>query len=149
MPSLLTPAAIEDIKTALKDVTDTFMVTPVEYYLKGESMDRSGEDHKNRDTTTYNISALVEHQNTDDDEIKKTQDGAERMQELTLTCNLRDLKTLNLVNNLNKFIGKAERDYFKLPNGEIYKVILVLYDGPLDVEPVLVIIKGAVVERIS
>ena len=139
--SLLSSGQKADIRAAIKSVTDTFMVTPVVYHLKGESIDRFNEDRTDQANTDYNINGLVEYMQQDSDKVKEMSNGAISHAEVVVTCNLADLKTLGLVNSSNLCIGNDTKDYFTT-NGETYKLELIKYDGPLDHQNVLVMIFG-------
>ncbi len=141
MADLLSPAQRAQIRLALKDVTDTFMKTPVVYSMKGESLDRFNEDRTDEGSTTFNFNALVEYPTEDSDKIQKFSEGALDTAEIMLTMNLEDLKAINFVNSSNICIGNDTKDYFTV-NGEVYRVCLICYDGPLDQKNILVVIFG-------
>ena len=88
------------------------------------------------------VDALVEYES---DKLKEGLQGSEDDQVVILTFNLEYLNELELVketeDNQVKVLFDADKDYFKLKD-DIYEVIDVSYDGPLDKTQVLVIVRG-------
>lgn len=136
---LLTPADLLSILEAVKLVSDQFFVTPVEYRRTVGSIDITQED---RELTyeTFNLSALRDtplKDNSEDD------DGSSDFSSVLLTFNVADFEDLGLWNSVNNVaILNDVKDRFILAGTE-YEVDDILYDGPLQAKPVLIIIKGS------
>ena len=140
MPSLLSNSQKLQIRKALRDVTDTFMVTPVTYHIAGEQLDRWNEDQEEQIYYDVNLKALVESI-TEDNEIKRSVQGDRDLAELKITMNLEDMQDLGVITSDFKHIFNPTQDYFR-HKGLLYKVIDIYYDGPLDEKDVLVVIEG-------
>ena len=143
MKSLLSESDKRSFRDAIRLVTDTFMVTPISYYLGGDSIDRWNEDRRDTKFRKVVLDALVEYSKSD--KLKETLQGSVDVTEVTLTFNLEYLQELELIEESEdsqlRVIFDADRDYFKLKDS-VYEVIDVYYDGPLDSKEVLVIVKG-------
>ena len=143
MKSLLSESDKRSFRDAIRLVTDTFMVTPVSYYLGGDSIDRWNEDRRDTKFRKVVLDALVEYSKSD--KLKETLQGSVDATEVMLTFNLEYLQELELIaeseDSQLRVIFDADRDYFKLKDS-VYEVIDVYYDGPLDSKEVLVIVKG-------
>jgi len=144
MAILLSEAEKREIRDAVKDVTDTFMVTPILYHASGSSLEVWAEDKKDEVFTTYLLSALAEpNEGAVKDAISRTLQGATDWADVTLTFNLEDLQSFGLVDANLKSTFIAETDYFTWKN-TVYNVLDVSYDGPLDAKEVLIKITGKI-----
>lgn len=146
MSSLLTPQQRADIRAALKDVTDTFMVTPVTYEVHGESMDQFNEDRTDEQVTEYDLLGLTEYstssQSSKGGDIKEEVGGAIDTSDIKVTFNLEDLEAVSgLINADHQAIFNMTKDYFTT-KGIRYKVTYIQYEGPLDEKDCLLILYG-------
>lgn len=140
--SLLRPEDYLQIREAVKSVTDTFMVSPVVYHLsQGDSTDRWQEDKITEKFSNYLLSALVEYDTADTDEVKMHKEGAKDYDHVTITVNVEDIEPLGLVNSENDLIFTREADYFTL-KGKVYRLTDAYLDGALEDKQVLSVIKG-------
>ena len=138
--SLLSQKDKDSICQAVKLVTDTFMTTDVEYFMEVGSLDIWQEDKADTKFVRAILKCLVEYEK---DEIKESVQGNEETQTLVLTMNVEDLKSRELIDSSDIPKLKAETDYFRLKNIS-YKVTDVYFDGPLDSQNILLIVKGRV-----
>jgi len=141
MPSLLSAGQKARIRKVIRDVTDTFMVTPITYHISSTQFDRWNEDQEGQIYVDANFNVL-EEAITDDNEIVRSPQGNQDLAEVKLTANLEDLQDRSLITSDFKTIFNAAKDFFTL-RGQVYKVIDIYADGPLDEKNVLVIIEGA------
>lgn len=131
------------IRSAIKLVTDTFMVTPIDYIQKGTSVDLYQEDNQSIDTV-HELNGLVEYP---DSEIKTSEVGSQEPFDVKITFNFQDLKTLGLIDTVTKKSKfNAATDHVRVKY-ELYKVTYVGYDGPLDEEECLIIVLGVKIHR--
>lgn len=140
MPSLLSSGQKAQIRKAIRDVTDTFMVTPVTYHIAGEKFDRFSEDNEEQTYYSVLMNCLVEAITTDN-EIERSRQGDRDLNEIKLTINLEDMQDLGVITSDYKHIFNPTQDFFT-HKGLTYKVIDIYYDGPLDEKDVLVVIEG-------
>lgn len=145
MAELINQAQIEQIKAALKDVTDTFFKTPVSYKLAKPNLDRFKEDNTHT-YDTYELKALVEYESKDTDLINQTEQGSISHQRVKVSLNYRDLIPLGLTTGDNFVKMRATTDYMVI-NGQTWKVQFVGLDGPIEPENVLVIVRGDLEEH--
>jgi hypothetical protein len=135
---------LNDIRAAIKTVTDQFMDSPVTYLKVLGSVDRFQEDRP-RSTTTYNLKGLAEYEPT---KSSKTPVGKEDSSEVKVTFNLEDLTTAGLIDANYSPRMEQDKDTFTV-HGVSYRVTAVYTDGPLTNKPVLVVIHGERIEKIS
>lgn len=138
--SLLSSGQRRQIRDVIKQVTDTFMVTDIQYHFAAESLDLFNEDRNDQVFNTVNLKGLVEH-NIEDDKIIEKLQGSRDNNIIQVTFNLEDLEVLSLITSDYKFVGNATTDYFTM-KGELYKILDLRYDGPLDSKDVLVVLEG-------
>lgn len=138
MGSLLSDSDKREIRDAIRLVTDTFMVTPINYYIGYESLDRWQEDRADKKFFSIVIQALKEDRI---DDIVESLQGSTDEQTTQLTFNLEYLDDMGLCTPDFKVKFNSTKDYFNW-KGIMYKVTDVYYDGPLDAKDVLVIVKG-------
>lgn len=144
---LLSGTDITNILGAIKGVTDTFMVTPVEYQQVGQSLDIMQEKRKDRVDATFNLSGLVEYPDNASSFVKEETNGAIDKADVKVSFNMEDLIAHGgIVNAESQVSFNATKDYMIL-NGIKYQVNFVKYDGPLQKQNVLVIVYGVVVEK--
>jgi hypothetical protein len=141
---LLSQEDRDKIRLALKDVTDTFMKTPVIYSVYGDTLDRFSEDRKNKKESVYNLYALAEYRDDTGEWGKGMPAGLKDQANIKLTFNLEDLVEEGLVETVNwthKFsIGS---DFF-ITQAKKYKLVWAGYDGPLDQKNILVVLYGEI-----
>lgn len=140
MPSLLSSGQKRRIRRVLRDVTDTFMVTPIVYHLAVDRFDRWSEDQEEQTYVDINLKALVESITTDN-EIERSVQGDRDLNEMKFTMNLEDMQDLGVITSDFKHIFNPTSDYLR-HKGLIYKVIDIYYDGPLDEKDVLVVVEA-------
>lgn len=140
MPSLLSNSQKDRIRRALRDVTDTFMVTPIRYHIAGLSLDRWGEDQEGEQFVDAEFEVL-EEAITEDNEVVEMVQGSRDLAEVKLSANLEVLEEKNLITSDFKTVFNAARDFLTL-RGQVYKVIDIYFDGPLDFKNVLVVIEA-------
>lgn len=140
MADLLTDSQRADIRAALKDVTDTFMKTPVVYHKAVDSLDRFNEDRGDMKLVDYNLSGLLEYMTNDKDEVDEAMEGSLNTQRVQVTFNLEDVAAVGLIADDIPTM-QPESDFFTA-NGERYRVTYVGTDGPLTKRAILVVIKG-------
>lgn len=138
--SLLSNNQRRQIRDAIQQVTDTFMKTQIQYHFASEGLDFYEEDRINQKFFSVEIMVLVEHDIETDKIIEKLQ-GSSDTNLIQLTINLEDLERLNLITSDYKFKGNATTDYFTM-KGDLYKIVDLRYDGPLDEKDILVVIEG-------
>lgn len=144
---LLTEAERREFRDAVKDVTDTFMKSPVVYKLFDEALDRFEEDRL-ATYTDYNIVGLEEALQATSDYMKEfTHEGSRDDGDKKLSFNLEDLELVSLINPDFSPKFKLECDYFIL-KGEVYKVIDVYLDGPLTDKNCLVVVVGKLSDKV-
>lgn len=144
--SLLTNQQKLDIRNAIKLVTDTFFVTPVEYRHIGASIDRFQEDRGDRLKATYNLKAMVEYPTGS---VKEETGGAIDTASVKVTFNMDDLTQVSgLVDANYQVIFSPTKDYM-LINGVLYQNKYVMYDGALEQKNVLVIVYADIKEDIG
>lgn len=142
--SLLSEAEKREIRDAMKDVTDTFMVTPILYHSSKGSLDRWSEDKKDETFDTYLLSALAEaDKGNEADAVNRTMAGSTDWGDVTLTFNLEDLQAIGLIDAHIRSTFVAEKDYFTWKN-VVYNVLDVSYDGPLDAQEILIVVTGKI-----
>jgi len=147
MASLISEVEKEEIRAVLRDVTDTFFVTPVIYYLAETKLARFQEDDNFAEYVEHTLSALVEYKESEG--VKFSMQGAIDKSVVKVTLNVEDLIDLGLYENTNHTVPfKAEKDYMKINNLR-YKVKHINFDGPLDRQNILVIIQGEQVIGVS
>jgi hypothetical protein len=142
---LLSAAQRLQIRLALKDVTDTFMKTPISYTLVGQTFDRFMENGESA-STTVELLGMVEFMDENRDHNEVTEGGSTNTGRVKATLNLEDLEALDLITPEYTFIGNTAVDYFTTQN-EDYKVEHIMYDGALDQKNVLVVIYGIKVAK--
>ena len=135
---LLSDADRRSIRDAIRLVTDTFMVTPINYYIGYDSLDRWQEDRADKKFYSIVIDALKEDKI---DDIVESLQGSSDEQTTQLTFNLEYLDEMGLCTTNHRVIFSSTKDYFNW-KGIMYKVTDVYYDGPLDSKDVLVIVRG-------
>lgn len=142
--SLLTAAQIAQIRGAIKDVTDTFAITPITLYQVDVIDDIFNEDRDNTTTTVFNVNALAE---IDQEDMAKEEGetGAVDYDRVKLTLNVDDMITAGVVvavgDGTFKSVLESERDLF-LYKAELYRILDITFDGPLEPKEVLLTIKG-------
>lgn len=136
--SLLSAADKLEIRDAIRSVTDTFAITPVTYYIGGDSIDRWQEGREDKYYFSIELDALQENE---DEPVGESTEGSENLKEITVTFNLDYLQEKGLINAEFQAAFDPTKDYFK-SKGKMYKVYEVKYDGPLSKKDVLVIVKG-------
>lgn len=134
-----------NIRNAIKDVTDTFMKTPVVYTLSsGETLDRFNRGMGTKQEQVVNLMALAEYKDNEGEFGKELPDGIKNEAQIKLTYNLEDLQALNLIDTSNwTHPFKLGADTFTT-QGCYYKLVWVGYDGSLDQKNVLVVMYGAI-----
>ncbi len=143
MAGLLSESDILSFKSAIKDVTDTFMVTPLVYHHLNKNsgtIDKWSEDFKANAYVDYNLNGLLEYPNTEDNEVRESV-GSFDYGDISVTFNLEDLADLGIINSDNLVIFTTETDYFTA-KGILYRVKKIKYDGPINSRDVLVKIYG-------
>lgn len=140
MAGLLSAQEEQEIRDAVKSVTDTFMRTSVTYKMYGDSLDRFQEDRKRTQTKDeYILPCLVEYKEADDAERIE---GATQQNKVKLTVNMDDLEALHLVSAPKWTVPfNSTKDYF-ICQGKQYKVDYIGYDGALNTKQCLCIIVG-------
>lgn len=142
MPSLLSDTEIAEIKSALKDVTDTFMVTPIQYLRAIDSIDRFNEDREDEVFDNITLNGLVEYVDQAGDElIEDDSNGALNRQRVKVTFNTVDAQAVDLMTAEWEAKVQEEKDFF-ICKAIKYKVVKVITDGPLDEKDVLLVIYG-------
>lgn len=136
--SLLSNSDKNEIRNAIRSVTDTFAITPVTYYIGGDSVDKWQEDKATKYYYEAELEALREDDGTAIDEAPE---GSENLKLITLTFNLDYLQEKGLISSDYLSAFDSTKDYFKV-KGRVFKVNEVKYDGPLSEKDVLVIVKG-------
>lgn len=135
MSGLLSQQEEDEIRAAVKLVTDTFAVTPVAYYSKGTSLDRWKEELESS-YNKYELNGLVEWTKAEED---KNQEGAKNFGDIKITFNVEDMIAANVVSNTDfTTIAKSETDYVAV-KGNVYELTDVYFDGPLSPKDVLLI----------
>lgn len=143
MAELLTPQEIAESLAAIHDVTDTFFKSPIRYWKGGDSVDPYQEDRGNKVYTPFDLKGLIEYEDGDGDKEKEGPDGGWHYEAVTCSFNVEDLIPLGVVVTAPEVdhIVLAEADYMRV-RGQVYKINDVYFDGPLQHQPVLLIIKG-------
>lgn len=154
--SLLSPGQKASIRAAIKSVTDTFMVSGIEFYTRQIAPNLWQEKRSSNEFLRFNLSGLVEYPVS---KTTETISGAVDLFDIKVTFNTADLIAANAVGMpeeepqipafdvvANKCIFEANDDYFFVA-GEKYRASFVGYDGPLDAQPVLVVIRGRLFGR--
>jgi len=146
--TLLSEAQKASIRASIKLVTDTFFDTTVAYELKGDSNERWNEDRADQESATYNLKALVEWSTLKSAEELETEQGAQERGDVKVTLHFADLRAFPaLVDEANEGVTmNSAKDYMTI-KGERYRVTYVGYDGPLESENVLVIVRGVKEEK--
>lgn len=141
---LLSAADIAEIRAAIQDVTDTFMVSPIVYKQATESLDEWQED---REMTyiEHDLLGLVEYP---EGKVVQDLDGANDFFDVMVSFNIEDLETLGLLTGDNTVPFVASKDRF-IAKGKEYQTTFVGYDGPLEDKPVLYVIKGRLLQNPS
>lgn len=136
--ALLNTGQKNKIRAAIQKVTDTFMVTPVDYHIAGQKFDRFSEDNKQKNFYSFHLNGLVEH---DEDSIQESPQGTEFPHKIKISFNLEDLEKKGLITTDFKSIFNASQDFVSV-RAQIYQVNSVILDGPLDEKDVLVVVKA-------
>lgn len=136
---ILSAREIAEIRSVIQEVTDSFFVTPVAYYLSNTKLSRFNEDNDNSSYIRYYIKGLVEYTGGS---VQFSQQGAIDKGNVKITFNTEDLIKVGLFDVVNfETIMSSEKDYMEV-NGGRYKVKDVSLDGPIDRKNVLVIVIG-------
>lgn len=139
--AILTTDQVSSIKDTLKEVTDTFFTTPVEYRFIGGSLDRFNEDRKDNAITIYSLKGFVEFTANKLDRTDRMLEGGLDDHKIKVSFNYRDIKEAGLSDGKNETIMNPSKDYM-IVNGRKFKVSQVYLDGPIESENVLVIVIG-------
>lgn len=138
--SLLSAGDKTKIRTAIKLVTDTFMVSAISLHRKNTSVDIWQEEVT--EFIDYTVNGLVEYP---DGKLAEAISGSDAFFEIKLTFNIEDMDAADLIDSNFTVPFKATEDYFTVA-GIKYRMSYVGYDGPLEAKPVLVIIHGRKLE---
>ncbi len=139
---LITSAEFTEIRSAIQDVADTFFKTPILYKLAVDSLDEWQEERKTV-FTEYNLLALYEDTGK---EIKEYLSGSSDNHAVKLTFLFDDLKKLGITRTNGGVIFNPTTDFIIVRDLE-YKIRLIKYDGPLQEEPVLIIVIASLSEK--
>lgn len=141
MGTLLSPAEIAEARDAMRLVTDQFFITPFVYKVCIDKLNRFGENGvASKVTKAYNLVCMDEYPISKDSYKKVWTDGSEDYADVKLSFNMDYLTEQGLVNGDNS-IPFSINDKFVL-KGESYNIVMIRYDGPLDLRPVLAIVYG-------
>lgn len=147
MAKLISDSEFLEIRSALRDVADTFFTSPLTYYIGRESLDRWQEDRADKAFYAIDLEALKENTgNASGNELRMSEQGFEDISVVQLTFNVDYLQEKGLLTDDFRVKFDPERDYFKLQN-QVYKVISVSVDGPLQPKDVLIVVKGKIAEN--
>lgn len=138
--SLLSSAQKANIRSKIKEVTDTFFVTDLIYHFGYESLDRFQEDRGDMAYYSLPIQGFAENGSNENEIIERLQ-GIEDLHRMIFSFNITDLKALNLIDLDIKWVGNIDRDYIT-HKGDLYRIKDVKYDGPLDEEEILLVIEA-------
>lgn len=139
---LLSAAELAEIRDAVKSVTDTFMITPIEYYKHVSMTDPNMEDNIEEAFKKYQFNAMAEYPaGIEANEMQKYNEGNFDFGDIMLTMNIEDMQTVGLIDNDLMPSNSTEMDYFKC-QGKLYKVLDTALDGPLETKQVLVLMSG-------
>lgn len=133
---LLTNAQWTKFKSAIRDVTDTFMKEPVQYIKQVTSLDRFDEDRTDRYTTPITLHTLVEWKSSKNTEDSK---GTINREYAKLTFDMRVLAEAGLVVNDVCSI-EADKSIFNI-SGSSYKVMAAYPDAQAEDENLLYIVE--------
>lgn len=133
---LLSSTQWNKFKSAIRDVTDTFMKEPVQYVKQVTSLDRFDEDRADRYTTPITLHTLIEWKSTKNTEDSK---GTINREYAKLTFDMRVLAEAGLVINGVCTI-EADKSIFNLL-GSSYKVMACYPDAQAEDEHLLYIVE--------
>jgi hypothetical protein len=131
--SLLTTAQIAAIRSEIKQVTDTFFVTPVAYFRASTSLDVYQEDRADRFEAAINMLGMVEYPTAT--KVMEESGGALDRAAIMVTLNVDDLSEY-LVEETGQLDFQPLRDEISV-NGERFRITHWKYDGPLERKNVL------------
>lgn len=141
MADLLTDAERAEIRAVIRDVTDTFMKSPITYYKAGESVDIFQESKSDTPYSVYNLMGLLDYPMNVQDKMEEDVTGAWDYEYVDVTFNFEELQEKGLVSAEYAALMNPETDYF-VCKGMLYKPEGIFYDGPLDAKAVLLVLKG-------
>lgn len=132
MSTLLTDNDFDEIRSAIKDVTDTFMQKPIIYHLDSNTATRMMKDiNTQRNFTAINLLALVVWENQNNEGKNETS----RVGDIDLTVgyvliNFEDAKVAGILNNLDELLINPPQDKISF-TGMDYDIIGVNVIGQL------------------
>jgi len=141
MPDLLSNSERAEIRSALKDVTDTFFKTTITIQKYNSfSVDRFNEDREDREYTSYEVLGLKLERDQERDRVRKDEAGDFERGTIEVYINFDDLETAGLTEGVNHTISETE-DYM-IVEGTRYEIDYIIKAGPLDEKNVLIKIYG-------
>lgn len=133
---LITDQQHTQIRSALQDVFDTFMDTPVTFHIVTSAVSDFMEGG-NETTTTVTVLGLVEWAGS---KAAQTTDGTAQENDVTASFGLDDFDDAGLVaGNLPTLV--SGRDWMEI-NGELYDIDLPVPSGPFQQRNVMVVVQG-------
>ena len=139
--SLISEQDKQEIRASIKEVTDTFFITPIIYKRAIDSLDVYQED-RNTEFEELELNVLYEDHGN---EITKMLAGSSSKHIVKLTFNFDDLDTLGLINDLS--VNFNETTDFVIVHNKKYRVVKVGYDGPLEPRNVLIYVIAKIEEK--
>ncbi|RUP41614.1 MAG: hypothetical protein EKK63_04995 [Acinetobacter sp.] len=139
MSSLLSDNDFDEIRSAIKDVTDTFMQKPIMYHLDSNTATRMMKDiNSERSYTVLNLLGLVVWENNN----KDGKNDQNRTGDVDLTIgyvliNFEDGEAAGILNNLDELLITPPQDKISFDGSE-YKIIGVNVIGQLKSKECLV-----------
>lgn len=136
--SLLSAGQKAQIRNAIKQVTDTFAVTPVTFYLTQAVIDRFNEERKNRQYAIKELSAFVEYGSESKDDRMA---GDDYWQTIKLLFNLEDLEAAGCLDANYMPLFNPASDHFVVSGVEC-DILKAYSEGGLEAKNVLIIVEG-------
>lgn len=124
---ILSANEVAQIRSAIRDVTDTFLQIPVIYQLKQNQIDRFNEDAK-PPTIQYSLVCLQIF--SPNGTVQMTKLGKYDLTDGYILFNYQYLKEKEMIDPNGNFIGNANADFFII-QGNTYEITAINLLGPL------------------